>query len=518
MRYSASELDELLPPEPKANSRGAPFTMPDGPLAKGEGRNTALYKLVRALRAKNVSAASIMVTVEAENARFRPPLPPDELHTLLQHALTQADRPDFAARVELGWPQLAPEALHGLAGEIVKTIAPYTEADPVATLVHVLTAVGNLIGSGPHARVQHDRHPARLNVALVGRTAKARKGLAWSTPRHMLAQVDEPWGRLRVKSGLSSGEGLIYKVRDAREEQQPTKEKGHVVDYQRVVVDEGEQDKRLLVIEPELAVVLKNMARETNTLSGVLRQAWDFGDLSTLTKNSPVQATGAHISIVGHITQDELLRYLTETERANGFANRFLWLLVRRSNVLPDGAVVPEDKLAPLVAKLQLVVDAAKNIGEIQRDEAARAIWAEVYPRLSAGESGMVGAIIARAEAQVLRLSVLYAVLDRANVVRAEHLKAALALWDYAEASARLIFGGRLGYPMADRILAALRANKSGLTETEIHNLFGRHKSAGEIVATLDFLQRRGLAVSSSSETAGRPKTIWNANYAKEAN
>ena len=36
-------------------------------------------------------------------------------------------------------------------------------------------------------------------------------------------------------------------------------------------------------------------------------------------------ATGAQVSIVGHITQDEFRRYLTATEAGNGFGNRFVW-------------------------------------------------------------------------------------------------------------------------------------------------------------------------------------------------
>jgi hypothetical protein len=59
--------------------------------------------------------------------------------------------------------------------------------------------------------------------------------------------------------------------------------------------------------------------------------------------------------------------------------------------------------------------------------------------------SAMVGAIIGRAEAQVLRLSALYAVLDRSRMIRTSHLLAALAFWEYAEDSAQRIFGDRLG-------------------------------------------------------------------------
>ena len=66
-------------------------------------------------------------------------------------------------------------------------------------------------------------------------------------------------------------------------------------------------------------------------------QAWDSGDLGTLTKNSSTRATGAHISLIGHITADELRRYLTQTEQANGFGNRHLWFCVKRSKELPHG-------------------------------------------------------------------------------------------------------------------------------------------------------------------------------------
>ncbi len=413
-------------------------------------------------------------------------------------------------RVE-AWPTLAREALYGLPGRIVETIDPYTEADPVATLVHTLVGVGNLIGPVAHACVQHDRHPGRLNALLVGRTGKGRKGTSWSTLRHLLGQLDDEWARFRVKTGLSSGEGLIYNVRDARSEKQPIREKGRVVGYEDVRLDEGEEDKRLLIIEPEFAVTLRVIARENNTLSGILRQAWDSGDLATLTKNSPLRATSAHISIIGHITVEEIRRYLTETERANGFANRFLFCLVRRSKCLPESEPVPDGKLAPLVKELREVVAFAAALeGEIARDEAARAVWAEVYPALSEETPGLVGAILNRAEAQVLRLSVLYAVLDRSRVIKPDHLKAALALWDYAEASARRIFAERLGAPVADLILEHLRT-QGPMTETVISALFGRHKPAAEIQAALNYLENLRKARSHEVQTEGRSATVWEA-------
>lgn len=152
--------------------------------------------------------------------------------------------------------------------------------------------------------------------------------------------ADPRWVDERVLNGLSSGEGLIHAVRDPVVSRDKTGEK--------VVLDDGVEDKRLLVMEPELAGVLKVMSREGNTLSPVIRQAWDEGTLQTLTKNSPTRATDAHVSIVGHVTKAELLRHLTETEAANGFANRFLWLLVKRSKELPFGGALHEEDTSSL--------------------------------------------------------------------------------------------------------------------------------------------------------------------------
>src|SRR5829696_6504311 len=99
--------------------------------------------------------------------------------------------------------------------------------------------------------------------------------------------------------------------------------------------------------------MLRVVERDGNTLAAIVRRAWDSGALATLTKNNPTTATGAHISIMGHITRDELLRYLSRTELASGFANRFLWIASKRGRLLPDGEAVPDTVLAPLAARLK---------------------------------------------------------------------------------------------------------------------------------------------------------------------
>ena len=154
----------------------------------------------------------------------------------------------------------------------------------------------------------------------------------WLVPQ--IKTCAEKWEKERTMSGLSSGEGLIHNVRDPITELKRDKNTKKTVD---VVVDAGVDDKRLLVVEPEFSKVLRVCQRDTNTLSAVIRLSWDQGNLRTLTKNSPAKATGAHVSVIGHVVADELRRYLDRSEIAGGFGNRFLWLCVRRSQCLPDG-------------------------------------------------------------------------------------------------------------------------------------------------------------------------------------
>ncbi len=242
------------------------------------------------------------------------------------------------------WPKIDEVAFYGLPGEIVRAMEPHSEADPVALLVSLLCACGNAIGRKPHFRVGSDRHHLNLYAAFVGESSKARKGMSWNYAKDLMSEVDEDWTTDRVVTGLSSGEGLIHHVRDRKEKQNKAEE--------TEVIEEGVEDKRLLSIEPELASLLKVMTRQGYTTSAVIRTAWDGGKLQNLIKNSPDTATGAHISIIGHITKNELLRYLTETEAGNGFANRFLWLLVRRSKELPFGGAWSTVDTAPLSKRL----------------------------------------------------------------------------------------------------------------------------------------------------------------------
>ena len=486
-------------------------------IPQGE-RNETLASFAGSMRRRDMTEDAIRAALLSENAaRCDPPLSDADVGRIA-HSVARYEPADATEEIPIvfgsspadtEWPQdAAPEAFHGLAGDIVATLAPHTEADPHAVLVSLLVAFGNAAGPAPYFSVGQTRHGTRLNAVIVAAAGQGRKGTSWQEVRAICERAAPDWAAGCVTSGLSSGEGLIHEVRDRVEKQEPIKEKGRVTDrFQTVVVDEGVEDKRRLIVESEFARTLKVSAREGNILSTVVRQAWDGGTLRTLTKASPERATGAHVGILAHVTEQDLKRYLDNTEMANGYCNRFLWMAAKRSQFLPDGGNVPRAELDTLGERLREAIEFAQSASEMKRDAEARDAWHAVYEPLSKGRLGLAGALLGRAEAQTLRLSMAYALLDLSATVRIEHLKAALALWDRCEDSVGFIFGDATGDPMADTILRALRLQP--LDQTAIRDLFSRHVKAERLAQALALLAEAGLVTSEKTQTGGRPSTTW---------
>ena len=109
-----------------------------------------------------------------------------------------------------------------------------------------------------------------------------------------------------------------------------------------------------------------------------------------------------------------------------------------------------------------------------------------------------------------MRLALAYALLDGAENIDLPHIRAALAVWEYAEVSAAHIFGASLGDSVADEILRALHhAGHEGMTRTPIRDLFGRNQSGDRIGAALALLATRGWARVAMQATTGRSSETW---------
>ena len=340
------------------------------------------------------------------------------------------------------------EAFHGIAGQIAQSVAERSEADPAGVLATVLAIVGAVSGRG---RLLHHGTPHGANefVVLVGESSVGRKGTTHSIVSTLFDAAAPDWKSI-VVPGLGSGEGLI----------QHLKEKEGV-------------DERALVLETEMGRLLRVMDRQGSTLSPILRNAWDGASLGRFLSRGGMVVHRHHIGCLAHITPVELRERLTDVDAANGFGNRFLWICVRRPRSVPFPE--PSDELvAPYVATVEAILDFARTPGAIAFSAVARDRWSTFYLSLQAAP-GLTGALLARAEAHVLRLALTYAILDRSEVIDVVHLSAARALWDYSAASVRWIFGETTGNEKADDLLRILQLegpqSKSQLrTESNIRN------------------------------------------------
>lgn len=385
---------------------------------------------------------------------------------------------------------LHPDALQGVAGQIVRAIEPHSEADPAALLVTVLARSSAVFGANAYLPVSAAASQVpRLYFLIVGRSSRARKGTAEADVRGIFAEAETWFDSERTITGLSSGEGLISRLEQAGS-------------------DLPGDDVRLLVVEPEFARVLAAAKRDGSTLSPVIRDLYDRGSAACLTRAAPLNAKG-HVVIVGHSTLEELSARLTTIEIANGFANRFVIVHVSRSKRLAHGGSMTVEDREHISAIWRDALARGRQItGRMGRSPAAAAEWEAFYASLDDEVYGLYGTLVARAESHVARLAITYALLDGSNVIGLEHHRAAVALWNYCEASIRRIWppGVTTGDPDTDRLLDALREREE-LSTTEISRLFSNHRNADEINA---LIERNSERLDERIDTTrGRPRSMY---------
>jgi hypothetical protein len=404
------------------------------------------------------------------------------------------------------WPTLRQEALPGLIGQIVRTIADQSEADPAAILITLLAGLGSIAGPSPHIKITNASHSARIFAVIVGGSSEGAKGTSYEDALPFLCMVDQEFNT-RTRSGFGSGEGIISEFTDP-------KEKNDEKDKEA----KAPQDKRCFIVEEEFSRILTVAAREGSTLSEILRQAWGGGVLSIIRAKDRIIAHGTHITLVGHITPDELKKKLASVDMVNGFANRFLYVCSQRSKTLSRGGNPDRNQLARLAQKVDVSI---KNVGNRQFhfDDASGAAWDDFCHAQKAGK-GLLDALLARARPQCLRLAVAYALIDGLPVIRIAHVRAAIALWEYSLTSADYLFGDLCEDKTQAKILDLLRAAYSGdRTLTEISAAFGRHLEGDLIQTALDTLEAAGLIRHEmDAPKAGRPaKRFFAVPPAKEA-
>jgi hypothetical protein len=418
------------------------------------------------------------------------------------------------------------DAYYGPLGEIAKGIKPFIEADSSALMVNLVVLAGVAMGRGPYIQVGAKRQYALLNTVTCGESGD-NKSDGTNAPIDLI----ETAGAINVSdsfpdpvdfpriNGLSSGEGLLWQMRDAITKMVKTKTKDKKTgktteETTEEIVDAGVEDKRLLALEPEFARTLTTMAREGNTLSTIIRTLYDSPRKAQSTsKNSPCTASAPHFAMIGQVTPTELKSRMSEVDLVNGFTGRIIWTYSRRICSMPnppDYSTVVHDHARIWIAAIERAV----KIGEVTRDADAVAEWEVLYEQLRQGtlpgmppREGMAKEVCSRSHTVVIRLSLILAALDGCAIITTAHQNAALSIWRYCERCANFLFGDLAADPISNVILTALRAGRK--KREEITALFSRHVKAGAIDFALEQLRAAGQARSYQESSGGRPVTWW---------
>jgi len=329
------------------------------------------------------------------------------------------------------------------------------------------------------------RHGPNLFAALIGETSRGRKGTSWAPVEYLLAQAD-PSFRERIRSGLGSGEALVHQVHDV------------VMGWSKklgvmVVKEPAVTDKRLLLQESELARLLVVANRsDTSTLSQYLRLAFDGQPIRNVVKGSPASAAVHHISLLGQSTPQELRKRLTEDSISNGLGNRIAYFMSSRPKLIPLPQPFQGPAVDAMATAISLRLAQAQQLGHIPWSSAAEAVWVPWYKtETTKKQYGQVAALSNRAEAHVLRFALVYALLDASPDIKLAHIEAAIALWEYAQASVIYIFGRSAGDVIADRIHEELLV-RGRMSRNEIVDLFQRHISGERLETSLRLLAELG--------------------------
>ena len=405
-------------------------------------------------------------------------------------------------------PDLAPSLLYGILGHAAKRMCEYSEAHRASVYLNLIISIGNMMGRHAYFIVDNTRQYTNDFLAIVGPTAEGRKGLAADVAAGLLALLDSEWFNHRNFSGFSTQQGIISYIKD---ETSFDKLDPKTRTY-KTITQPGVADKRLCIREGELSNVFKLISDSNQRAGEVFRNLWDGKPVSNLVAGK--SAEGEHNSvlckepmgsIIGCSTPSLVKATLPTGADSSGDGNRIIWCYTKRTQFCPFGG--PQIDWASEIYVddegvehnfLELLIEAvakARYVGLMPIARKARSHWQSLYLRLEGHKrAGFLGGMTTRGSPHVRRLAMILALLDQKTEIHSEHLEAAEAIWDFSVESARYIFTS-MTLDGAKIVRAAEAGGAVGVTATDIHNLFHRHKSASWVKSELNDLTSRGFIV-----------------------
>jgi hypothetical protein len=373
-------------------------------------------------------------------------LPPKFISTALPKSNGKYGEKLLALKPEASLERVAPAlsnaALYGVLGDLIKKGDPYTIASPAAVLLQYLVMAGNSIGRVAKVRFKNRDNYPNLFTIVVGPTAKGAKGSALRLCEDTFKEISPEWYTDRIISGLGSGQAIIGALQDTPEN----------------------TDRRLLIVEQEYASVMGVMSKSGANLNEMIRKAWDETDFTSATKHCKMKASSCHVSLIAHITREEftslMMRKKAQLDMKNGFVNRVLWCYSHRTKSPMEVQEMPEGFFTEDYERLKEALVSIQNESDVtlRLSEDAQKLMEREADSIEVSDYGITTDTDNRGMSQVLRISLIFSLLDNAREVKAEHLEAAIAVWNYCKKSARWVFEDHEFSSLANKLFVALEA------------------------------------------------------------
>ena len=245
------------------------------------------------------------------------------VETEARHVLLARQKGDLEVRLS-GDKTLSPRTSADYRKEIARLAGEISQLERILPRRRAEIADGETILQGRAAAMSsftRKRDDAKAHLLKITSRIDRAQPAPWQL---MLAELA---GRPHNLSGVSSGEGLIDRVRDERETAD-----GEIVP--------GVDEKRALINLSEFGGVLQQVTRPGSILSSVLRDLYDCRPVATNSKNAPVSCEEPFFSVSAACTPAEFVGLLFHNQfdkavsAENGLANRFLVTGVARTQLV----------------------------------------------------------------------------------------------------------------------------------------------------------------------------------------
>lgn len=403
----------------------------------------------------------------------KPPLSENEITTIVKNVFDNY-RPNDSIK------EIRTEAYIGPLGEFILKLAPDIEPCKESVLIQSLIMLGNLCDKKFYKDISGSKLYTNQFALILGQTSKARKGTSKRIVEHLFKTAWADDLEVRIKRGLSSGEGLIFSLRDPvygiREDK-----KG---EQKTILLDQGVENKNAIFYEEEFTRVLKNSKRDTNNITEVIREAYDSGNLSVLTKNDPVTASNTNVSIIAQSTIEEFRNVLKGVDCDNGFYNRFLFCKASRANVIPHPLKLSEiDGYRNFVVQLSKIKTFIKHSNETEMSYSLEAmkLWERLYLE-TAYSNDINGNLKGRSEDQLQKIAMIYAISECNETIDHRHLLAAKAIVDYGHQTIDQVFNDHIKKKSPEfKIIKRLEQNSPMPRSLIMKEVFRNNISANEL-------------------------------------